>query len=386
MNDARRKTILIFCATTLPLVVSRAPRRYTIDLSVAPEHRWDHILLADDNNATIWKAVAAIEGTSKLYKALLHLASKLPFKRLQGWMPAEQAAEVAGIERLTKLPAGIVWAVNALYDITASGTVEHRACTSIVTEAPDGTITHGRNLDYPLGTAMLPITVTIDWKPRADAPPRFTSVGFLGTVGFNTVVAHGAWALSHDERDVGFIGSDWLDVFLRRRILTFSFIRQLAQHDAPTYAEAVAQAVETPLSAASYLVVSGVAPGQGALLTRGRGGERVARADVYRLDASAGRWYLLETNYDHDRPVPASAHDDRRAVATRALARAGQHAAASIDGLLGLLSDNAHCNSTAGERPVLNSATVYTAVMSAATRDSLRVVLRDPPAVDRCTP
>ena len=118
---------------------------------------------------------------------------------------------------------------------------------------------------------------------------------------------------------------------------------------------------------------------------RGRAGEPVARSDVYRLDAAAGRWYLLETNYDHDKPVP-DPHDDRRAVATRALARVGRLGAASVDGLLALLSDNAHCNSTAGERPVLNPSTVYTAVMSAAMPPgSLRVVLRDPPAANGCT-
>ena len=53
--------------------------------------------------------------------------------------------------------------MNALYDLTASATVHHHACTSIVVQAIDGGIAHGRNLDYGLGKAMRAITVIVDW-------------------------------------------------------------------------------------------------------------------------------------------------------------------------------------------------------------------------------
>lgn len=360
---------------------NRAAARYIIDLSTAPEHRWDHIITSDGNNASLWKAIAAVEANPE-FGVLLKLAAKIPFTKLSGWMPAEQAAEVSGIERLTKLPSGVLWAVNALYDITAGDHDPHHACTSLVTQAADGTISHGRNLDYPLGKAMQSITMAIDWRAHADANATFTSVGFLGQVGFNTVVRHGAWGLSHDERDLGALTEDWVDVFLRRRVLTFSFIRQLAQ-TAPTFATAVKTASSTDLSAASYFVLSGTAPGEGALITRDRDAHAAGATDVYRLDAAAGRWYLLETNYDHSKPT--SPTDDRRAVAQRAFARAGRARAASVDGLVAILSDNAHCNTTAGERPVLNSHTVYTAAFSAAVPGSLQVIVRDPPSVDACS-
>ena len=201
--------------------------------------------------------------------------------------------------------------------------------------------------------------------------------------------------------------TDWLDLLLRRRVLTFSFIRQLATEEA-TFEGAVARAAATPLAAASYIVLGGAKPGEGALITRGRDGSRNATAhhqpmsggggghegadaaasspaDVMRLDAAAGRWYLLETNYDHDKPPDA--HDDRRAVATRALARHGRPADArrAQTALLAVLSDNGHCNATRGERPVLNARTVYTAAVVAARPEGLSVVLRDPPAVDNCS-
>ena len=122
--------------------------------------------------------------------------------------------------------------------------------------------------------------------------------------------------------------------------------------------------------------------GEGALVTRGR---EPSSVDVLPLSDGAGRWYLLETNYDHDKP-PA-ARDDRRDVSTRALARHGQPVtgSAALADVLDVLSDNGHCNRTRGERPVLNAHTVYTAVVSAAHRESLQVVLRSPAAVDNCT-
>ena len=286
---------------------------------------------------------------------------------------------------MTHLPVGTLLALNGLYDLTASATTHRRACTSIVTEDAEGRISHGRNLDYPLASAMLNITYIVDWRHDAAGPVAFTSVGYLGQVGFNTAVRHGAFAVSQDERDVGPITSDWLEFFLRRRIMTFSFLRELAQSDASsTFEAAVVRAASVPLPAPSYFILSGVAAGEGAVVTRGREPPaNASRADIVRLDAAAGRWYLLETNYDHGLPVDP--HDDRRDVARRALSRVGQSGAASVDGLLAVLSENGHCNKTRGERPILNSDTVYTAAFSAALPGGgLQVVLRDPPAVDHC--
>ena len=87
---------------------------------------------------------------------------------------------------------------------------------------------------------------------------------------------------------------------------------------------------------------------------------------------------------DHDKPV-WNPTDDRRAVATRLLNAAGQGGAASVDGLLEILQDNGDCNTTAGERPVMNSHTLYSWAVSAAAPDGMVAVLHDPAPVDNCT-
>lgn len=255
--------------------------------------------------------------------------------------------------------------------MTASANLgESRACTSIVAQPAGGAApVHGRNLDYPIKEAMLPITVVVDWQ-RGGAT-QFESVGYFGTVGFNTALRPGAWSLSHDERDQGPIGENWADLFLRRRVATFSQIR-LAADGAATYADAVARFRAIALAAPSYFILAGARPGEGALLTRGRD---AAGSDLEVLNATSGRWYVLETNYDHW--APPGAHDDRRHPAEAALAAVGA-AAVSVPTMLGVLSDT-RCNATAGERSVLNSMTTYTAVMSPGASGGtgrMRVVLR----------
>ena len=41
-------------------------------------------------------------------------AALLPVKDLEGWFPDDQAEEIRGIQRLTKIPIGQLWAMNAL--------------------------------------------------------------------------------------------------------------------------------------------------------------------------------------------------------------------------------------------------------------------------------
>jgi len=243
-----------------------------------------------------------------------------------------------------------------------------------VAQSADGAVVHGRNLDYGLRAAMLNVTVVAEW--RRNGRLLFTSVGFVGTVGFNTVLRHGSWSLSHDERDQGPLVANFIDLFLRHRVATFSMIRHVAEK-AGTYTEAVAAVAAARLDAPSYFVIAGTQPGEGAI-TRSRD----ADAGVYALDVPLGRWYVLETNYDLW--VPPAHGDDRRHPAARALADLGPGGVTS-DSLLAVLSSR-RCNRSAGERPVLNSETVYTTVMQPAKSGSgaFTTILRTEQRSDEC--
>ena len=109
----------------------------------------------------------------------------------------------------------------------------------------------------------------------------------------------------------------------------------------------------------SYIIIGGVRPLQGAVITR----DRLAAVDIWKLSPNSGQWYVLETNYDHWLPAPAI--DDRRDPGMRAMNETGR-TDISGDTLFKVLSTP----------PVLNLKTVYTNIMSAATPYMYRAIVR----------
>jgi hypothetical protein len=130
--------------------------------------------------------------SNKLYKIGLEVAEDLIAHdqlAAKEWYPADQWEELQGIAREVGLKAELMAAVNTIYDFTASGgPFGFKACTSIVAQAANGSITHGRNLDYPLRTAMGPLTISVDFVrgKGQHAVVQYSAVTYAGFVGFNT--------------------------------------------------------------------------------------------------------------------------------------------------------------------------------------------------------
>ena len=103
-----------------------------------------------------------------MYTALLAVATVL-FKedRLHsGWLPAEHRLELESIAAIVNVPVGDLVALAGLYDMTAARHHPHHACTSVVAQLANATAppSHGRNLDYPLASAMLNLTARVEWR------------------------------------------------------------------------------------------------------------------------------------------------------------------------------------------------------------------------------
>jgi len=116
-----------------------------------------------------------------------------------------------------------------------------------------------------------------------------------------------------------------------------------------------------PLIAPCYLIIGGVGPDQGAVITR----DRIAALDIWRLKSFDGRWFLVETNYDHWEPPPKS--DDRRDPAIKGMNETGR-AGLSPSSLFHVLSTP----------PVLNDGTTYTVTMAASIPELYNVWIRYP--------
>jgi len=135
-----------------------------------------------------------------------------------------------------------------------------------------------------------------------------------------------------------------------------------------TFDEALSFFGSLKLNAASYFILGGTKPGEGAVLTC----DRDQVADVWKLDANAGRWYLVETNYDHSASPPF--HDDRRHPLQRAMNATGSDkiSAATMWDVISVTA----VNTSAGERAPLNSETIYSTVMQASKPEVFKTVIR----------
>ena len=106
-------------------------------------------------------------------------------------------SEIEYFSECTGVDIGTVITVNLLYDLTAF-------CTSIVAENSDGTIFHGRNLDYNF-PVLRNATITVSMINSKDGNNSgiFNGTTFFGYVGMWTGSKANAFTLSGDERDKG---------------------------------------------------------------------------------------------------------------------------------------------------------------------------------------
>ncbi|KAK7929013.1 hypothetical protein WMY93_005408 [Mugilogobius chulae] len=180
-------------------------------------------------------------------------------------------------------------------------------CTSVVAEDSKGNLLHGRNLDFGL---------------------------FMG----------------HPRVDSGQRDGMWMS------FLTRSVLENATSYDNARYALA-----QTKLLAPAYFILGGNQSGQGCIITR----SRELSLDLLELNVKLGRWYVLETNYDHwEEPFFL---DDRRTPAMTCMNKTTQ-TNISIKTLYDMLST----------KPVLNKLTTYTTLMQ-VSEGTLESYIRDCP-------
>lgn len=342
--------VVVLAVLTVPGTCIHKASRFKVDLDTPPEERWDRIFKQYDI-AKFNKIATEIVDTfiPKRFVPTLNLI----IAPLDKFMPEPYASEMKGISKTTGLGLGEVVGLNIVYDVTAF-------CTSIVAQDTKGAIWHGRNLDYKVTDQLKNLTVVVDYYRNGTA--EYTTTSFLGQVGVFTGMKPHSFTISLNERDQGSVEKNMealLEALVLRKGTLTSFILRDTISSRGNFREAVDKLSSTPLVAPVYIIVGGVAPGEGAVITRDQ-----KHADIWHLDADSGRWWLLETNYDHWLPPPA--HDDRRDPGNKAMEKVGQ---ANINErtMFEVLS----------VKPVLNDGTAYTCMMSAAKPEIYNAEIRD---------
>jgi hypothetical protein len=315
-----------------PLKASE-PETFTVDLDLPPVQRWQQVIAAKNESLWIFKSYIESQLPSSfktIYAVFPEFVAKLYNK--------EFAEEIAGIAELAKLEYGFTFFLNFMYEMNAY-------CTSIVAQAEDGTIIHGRNLDYSYPEYIANLSVNVDFYRNGSY--LYSGNVIAGYLGILTGKKPNAFSITANQRNLNdSIANTFLEV-LEGGLPSIYLVRMALEQD-PDYDAAYARLSNTKVLAPVYYILAGVEPNQGVVITR----DRQQVNDYYPLDNDEGRWYLVQTNYD--RNVPDPANDYRRIPAQEKLAAIGQ-ASISYETLLsGVLAQS----------PNLNENTILTTITS----------------------
>ena len=334
-------------ASPVPPDTPVAAKRYTINLDLPPQQRW--INVAKDHEKGIIQLLQQVK--KMVPPEVVSLLSVLG-DDVDRYMPYPYGLEMVGIaEALKGISTGDVVLGNTLYEVTAYGNQREKGgakmCTSIVAETINGTIYHGRNLDYSFTDLLRDMTITVDFQQGGKTV--YTGTTFAGMVGLMTGQKPHAYTITLDERDQG---KWWMNAYESLIAGTHGIaslhIRDAIADKEMDFESAVIYLADKPLIAPCYIIIGGTRPREGVVITR----DRTAALDLWRLDAEHSRWYVVETNYDHWQPPPAD--DDRRDPAIKAMNETTR-AGLTPTSLFKVMSTP----------PVLNNRTAYTVVMSA---------------------
>lgn len=335
---------------TVSTVWSAEPRakiapRFTINLDLPPKQRWDEVVSIYGSELEKVLVLARKLVSQELLDVLAAIGL-----RVETALPYPYNYEIMGIaEKLKGASMGDIILVNSLYEITAfyhGKKGGSKACTSIIARASNGTIFHGRNLDYSLLGFLRNITITLDFQRSGKTV--YTGTTYAGYIGLLTGQKPNGYTITLDERDRGEIWMNALEALMNGYNAIAAFhIRDALSNENMTYEQALIFLADKALVAPCYIILAGTRPHEGVVITR----DRIAALDLWKINGE--RWYLVETNYDHWEVPPSD--DDRRDPAIAAMENMTQ-ANVGFPGLFGVLST----------QPVVNDETTYTVVMSAA--------------------
>lgn len=300
---------------------------YRLDMDLAPKDRWYDITLDVISKHGGWdySFQPCIDFVNSLFSpAELALLSPV-FEKVADHM-GDYGEEMRGLlvafddsGNSGKVTLGDIMLLNFLYDLS-------EACTGIVAQTGNGTLIHGRNLDYH-DFGLRNISANIDFVSGGEV--LFHTTGQVGNIGVYTGMRPHGFSVQLNQRD--YQGKDTLAHKLyemaseiintaKGGTLGSLLIRETLMAES-NYDGAVQMLSDTRLIAPCYYIVGGVSAGQGAVITRDREGpDQSYDRGVWTMQS--GDWYILQTNFDNWLAPPAD--DDRRDAAKTSMAAIGQ--------------------------------------------------------------
>jgi len=276
----------------------KALPKFIINLDTAPEHRWDEVV---GHRKLYIKVIVAELKDYFLDKKKEVAALVAAFN-----MTEEYRLELKGIARVLCVPYEDVVMTNLFYEIDGlgePGMLTQRSCTSIVAQRANGSVYLARNQDYP--TAFSPLMVHLFFQRNGIT--LYQGTGYAGTIGLDTGLVPGGWGASINAR-LGTGEIDTLQQAVARAAngdAVFPIIMRLAMDaGVSTFSGAVTFLSETKLITPGYIIIAGVKPGEGVVLSRNSTGGDAFYIDRGYPSNARKRFFLVQTNTDHWQPAP----------------------------------------------------------------------------------
>lgn len=300
---------------------TRQPTIYQVNLANPPLTRWTHVQAEYASEIKAFAENYAEQVTKDELKGIVALLEN-------GYLNREFAEELHGLANTVNITYDQAVFLNFMYEWNAY-------CTSIVVRLTNGTIIHGRNLDYMSSNFLMDTTVQI--QVYKGTKYLYTSIGFAWYLGVGTGIGPG-YSVSQNQRSQG--GRDETFEALAKGYQGDLWILRQSFINFQRYDEAIWYLSNSKLAASTYYIVAGLE--QGAILVRNR--DDVAGSMLL----NDQNWYLVQTNSDPWLKDP----DGRRLTAMKNLDSIGQKNM-NVDKLLEVLQTF----------PVINPTTVFTTIM-----------------------
>lgn len=155
-----RLSLLLACVVGSRASTAVPAPRYVIDLDLAAQDRWTHVI--PDYKADFQSLLKQIK--KMVPPEVVDLAALIG-DDVDKYVPYPYSSEMVGVSVAGGVALGEVLLGNMLYEVTAFNSSKlDKACTSIVAEAVNGTIYHGRNLDYTFTEVLRNMTIIAEFQ------------------------------------------------------------------------------------------------------------------------------------------------------------------------------------------------------------------------------
>lgn len=300
-----------------------------VDLDLPPEHRWDLVCAYYNKTfpgmfSTIW---------DRKDKAQSHCDEDC-WKTWNKVHDPEALAEARGMARATGTPLALIMLRQIGYEMNFPH--YNKSCSGVLVAQPDGTVVHGRNMDYENtytwhGRDLTIDEVTVDVLFMKNGKPLISSVTWPMQLGIHTAMRiDGGWSFEHNTRDNNDMNKN-MNAARWQGSKPFSWTMRKMMENIPDFETALETVNRTHWMAPQYFIMAGSKPYEGAVVTLDRSGRHLKDTPpVQRLSAKkggylgvgAGPWYLVQTNDDVNK---APGDNRRNGVRPRILAASRKH-------------------------------------------------------------